>query len=139
MRKESTTLKGGLWIDHRRALIYFLTDGGDDIHIVESDIQRRPRATGGSPSITPYGAKDAVAEDRLERKYKLHLSQYYDDVLAHLKDLNCIYLMGPGQAKVEFVKHVESKAPSIQVVEMEAAERMTDPQFRAKVRNFFCR
>ena len=127
----------GLWIDHRKAIIVRLSGEGEDSQIVESNIERRPRATGGSPSTTPYGPKDAVAEDRLERKYKKRLSSYYDDVLLCIRDAESIFIFGPGEAKIEFRKHIEKKKPGSQVVAVETVDKMTENQIKSKVRSFF--
>lgn len=129
--------KIGLWIDRRKAVILQLSGGKEGLEIVESKIEGRPRVAGGSPSITPYGPNDAVAEDRLERKYKSQLSRYYDDVLSNVRDAEAIYIFGPGEAKIEFRKYIESKEPRAHIVGVETADKMTENQIKSNVRRFF--
>lgn len=44
-----------------------------------------------------------------------------------------IFILGPGEAKGEFMKHIESKKLQGVTLELETTERMTDPQLTAKV------
>lgn len=131
--------KAGLWIDHRKAIVFSFSGKEEELQIVESHIERRPRVAGGSPSTTPYGPKDAVADDKLERKYKSRLSKYYDEVLSSVRDTESIFIFGPGEAKIEFRKHIERKEPRFQVKGVETADKMTETQVMSKVRAFFQR
>ena len=130
-------MRTGIWVDHRKAIIVRLSSDGEELHVVESNIEGRPRPTGGSPSRTPFGPQDAVAEDRMERKYNMQLSRYYEEVRSSLQDAEPVYIFGPGEARTELKKHLESKNPRIEIAGIEAADKMTENQIKAKVRSFF--
>lgn len=125
----------GLWIDHRRAVIVQLQDGHPVKRIVESDVGRRHRA-GGSRTSVPYGPQDAFAEDRAQRKYEQRLRIYYRSVADTLDDPDELLVIGPGEAKGEFVKELD-RASQQRVVAVEPADKMTDPQLVAKVKTYF--
>jgi hypothetical protein len=45
--------------------------------------------------------------------------------------------MGPGEARTEFQKQIKSKELLAKVVGNEKCDKMTDPQFVARVREYF--
>lgn len=129
--------KVGLWIDHRKATLVTLVNGEPELSVVESGIEGRPHPAGGSPSKTPYGPQDAVAEDKLERRYKRQLGLYYDKVTTSVRDAASLYILGPGEAKIEFKKHITKKAPDCHISAVETADKMTPNQLKEKVIAFY--
>ncbi len=128
----------GMWIDHRRAVIVSLEDGGRErVEIVESDLKRLPRPVGGSRSKTPYGPQDVMKEDGWQRKIKARLAHYYDRVLEHIGQPEALYLFGPGMAKLEFKDHIRDPDLRGRIAAIETTDKLTDPQIAAKVRAFF--
>ena len=45
---------GGLWIDHRKAVIVAVTDKGEEIKLIISKVEKQPGRPGGIRSKTPY-------------------------------------------------------------------------------------
>lgn len=132
MRKEV-----GLWIDHRRAAIVTLAGSGETFEQIDSHMEAHTRPAGGSRSKSPYGPQDVMKEDGRERKFKLHLSRYYDEVLARVKDADALLLFGPAEAKLEFRKLLENHSLQDRISGFETVDKMTNPQIIAKVRKFF--
>jgi len=130
--------KAGLWIDHRRAFIVHVTEDGTTSETIESDVEKHVRGAGGSRSSTPYGPQDIAAGDRVDRKYRGHLDQYYEKVAHAVRDAESIYIMGPGEAKTELKKHLEKskRTPPVRIA-VETADKMTEAQITAKVREHF--
>ena len=121
----------GLWIDHRKALIVFISDDGEESKEIESDIEKHIRFSGGSRSEQGGG------EDQQDRQYIGHLNTYYDEVIAQLRDAESILIFGPGEAKGELEKRLASKGLGGRVVGVETVDKMTAPQIAAKVRQHF--
>jgi len=65
------------------------------------------------------------------------LSRYYDDVIACIRDAESIQIFGPGEAKGELEKRLESKELGGRIVGIETVDKMTDRQIAAKVRQRF--
>lgn len=65
------------------------------------------------------------------------LNNYYDDVLKALQGANPLLILGPGEAKGEFQKRLQSKKFPARLVEIETADKMTDRQVAAKVREHY--
>src|SRR4030042_4497467 len=93
----------GLWIDHREAIIVILTDGGEEIKHMISNSQKHIRYSGSSHSETPEGLKEVTSEDQRDRKFGNILNEYYDQVIASVRDAETIQIFGPGEAKGELV------------------------------------
>lgn len=127
----------GMWLDHRKAVIVSLGEGRENLEIMESNMEKHIRPAGGSRSKSPYGPQDVMKEDSRERKYLLHLSRWYDTVAKKLEHAGELLIFGPGEAKLEFKKHIEGSPLAQRVIGIETVDKMTDPQIAAKVRKHF--
>jgi hypothetical protein len=120
----------GLWIDHRQAVIVILTDKGEETKA------NKIRHGGTCPvfwRLIPEGS----AEDARDRQFADQLSKYYDDVVACIRDAESIQIFGPGEAKDELQKRLESKELGGRIVSVETVGKMTDRHLAAKVRQHF--
>jgi len=118
----------GLWIDHREAVAVFIGDGGEETKRIESGMEKDVRYTGGRESA------EGKADDQRDRRFATHLNDYYDDVIAHIRDADSILIFGPGEAKGELQKRLVQKGLGGRVVGIETVDKMTAPQIVAKVR-----
>lgn len=114
----------GLWIDHKKAVIVFLSGNDAVIKLITSDIKRKRRQSGVA---TP-------ADDIRQRELTERLDGYYDDVVSCLRAAEEIFILGPGEAKSELRKRLEKNYLGRRIVGVEACDKMTDPQIVAKVR-----
>jgi hypothetical protein len=119
----------GLWIDHREATVVFVTGDGEETKKVTSDMEKRVRFSGG--------AALSSEEDIRDNKFSGHLNKYYDKVIACIGGAESILILGPGEAKQELEKRLERTELSGRVVGVETADKMTDRQIAAKVRQRF--
>jgi hypothetical protein len=65
------------------------------------------------------------------------LNEYYDQVIASVRDAETIQIFGPGEAKGELVKRMEHEGLKAHVLAVETTDKMTDRQIAAKVREHF--
>src|SRR4029077_17892216 len=126
--------KVGLWIDHRKAIVVTVTDKGEEIVLVISAVEKQRRRSGDSPLKGHYEPQQVPADDRQQRTFTGHLSVYYDAVIACIGDAESILIFGPGEAKGELTKRLERDKIGIRIVAMETADKMTEPQIVAKVK-----
>ena len=117
----------GLWIDHRKAVIVFVTGEAEEIKLIHSEIEK-PHGQSGS---------SVRADDLLQNELTEHLNQYYDEVISSLRKAEAILIMGPGEAKGELNKRLERNPLTGRQIEVETADKMTDRQIVAKVREHF--
>ena len=132
------TTQAGLWIDHRKAVIVTISHEGNTTELVESNVGKHVRYSGGS-SGGSHGSREGAGEDTRERHFEGQLSKYYDDVIARIRDAEAILIFGPGEAKGELKTHLERAGFGARIVGVETVDKMTDHQIAAKVRERFAR
>src|SRR6476619_2285715 len=120
------TINAGVWIDHHKAVILLITDGREDLRQIAAGDTEAVRDADGARAKHSYTRNDFVAEDKLERKAESHLNKYYDEVIALLKDVDSIFILGPGEAKGELKKRIESKKLKGQIARVEPVDKTTD-------------
>lgn len=119
----------GLWIDHRKAVMVIITPEGEETREIVSNLEKHVRYAGGS-----HADGSQSAEDTRDRGFTNDLGGYYDDVIACIRDAESIRIFGPGEAKGELGKRLESKGLGGHIVGIETVDKMTDRQIAAKVR-----
>ncbi len=123
----------GLWIDHREAIIVRITGPEKTAATtrIESNMESHVRFSGGAAGVSE--------EDIRDRKFGNHLNAFYDTVVTAIRDADSILIIGPGEAKVELKKRLESHNLGGHIVGVETADKLTEHQVAAKVREHFAR
>ena len=123
--------QAGLWIDHRKAVIVIVTEAGEEIKHITSNMEKHVRFTGGTAS------EDGSTEDVRDRQFGNRLNSYYDGVVAIIRGADSIQIFGPGEAKSELKKRLEHEGLIGHILAIETVDKMTDRQIAAKVRERF--
>lgn len=129
--------KVGLWINIKKAVIVFITDNKVEMKLIESNVETQQGRFEGVRSVTSYESLLVPADDSQERDLTGHLNTYYDEVISCIRDIKSILIFGPGETKVNLLKRMNKNKINGFVVGVETADKMTDPQIAAKVREFF--
>jgi stalled ribosome rescue protein Dom34 len=125
----------GLWIDHKQA--YIIWCDGDKIDVVLSNLEPPAHFSGGTQLGGKMNQKGDL-ELRHNDRYRLQLARYYQQVINKLKDVDSIFIMGPGEAKTEFQKALKRhKNMQNRLLKSEPADKMTMNQMIAHVRKFY--
>jgi len=130
-------LNAGVWIDHRRALVVVLDASGERTSVIASGVEKHLERAGDSPLHGSYEAAQVPADDRRQRALTGELNVYYEAVTAALRAADALVVCGPGEAKGELVRHLAKHHLEGRVAEVRTADKMTDAQFVAQVREFF--
>jgi hypothetical protein len=117
----------GLWIDHRKAVIVIVSDQGEEVREITSNMEKHVRYSNDT-------SEGGASEDIRDRQFDNHLNAYYDAVVAAVRGGNSIQIFGPGEAKGELKKRLENEGLKQHIVGLETADKMTDRQIAAKVR-----
>ena len=120
----------GLWIDHRKAVIVIISDEGEEVKEITSNIEKHVRFSGGA-------SEGGQGEDVRDRQFINHLNSYYDTVIAVIRDGDSFQIFGPGEAKGELEKRLEHEGLKEHILAIETVDKMTDRQIAAKVREHF--
>ncbi len=129
--------KAGIWIDHRKAFIVTLTPGGEHTVLILSKVEKHPERSGDSPLKGRYEAHSVPADDSRARALTGALQVYYDAVIAAVRGFDTLLLFGPGEAKGELRRRFIQTQVGEHVTAVEAADKMTDREIIAKVREHF--
>jgi hypothetical protein len=128
----------GLWIDHKRAVILTMDEDGETMQTIESGIEHL-RLRGANRARTPYSAQYQKGDDQLDKQYNGYLNKYYESVITHLRGADEVFILGPGEAKMELKKRLELQKAGPPVAGVFSADKMTERQLAAKVREHFAK
>jgi len=117
----------GLWIDHRKAVIVIVSAEGEETLEILSDMEKHVR-------FSDNGSETSTSEDVRDRQFSNHLDSYYDVVIDAIRDGATIQIFGPGEAKGELKKRLESKDLGGLIISVDSADKLTDRQIAARVR-----
>ncbi len=120
----------GLWIDHKKTILVFVTDEGEETREISSEMEKHVRFASGS-------SQDGSAEDMRDRQFGNHLNKYYDEVVSLIRDADSVLILGPGEAKGELEKRLKRTEHRGRIVGIETADKMTARQIAAMVRQHF--
>jgi len=119
----------GIWIDHKKAVIVSASADGVSTRTLESDVGAHPHFG---------GQQDGGGEKKYEERHTHRLEQYYDEVIRQLGEPEGILILGPGEAKIELEERLNrSTVRADRAIAVEAADKLTDPQLVAKVKEHF--
>jgi len=117
----------GLWIDHRKAVIVIVSDEGEDVKEITSHMEKHVR-------YSDDRSEGGSSEDVRDRQFENRLNSFYDAVVAVIRDGDSVQIFGPGEAKGELRKRLESGGFKGHILAVETVDKMTDRQIAAKVR-----
>lgn len=127
----------GIWIDHRKALIVFVSAVGERTSHFVSRVQTQWRRAGDSPMKGRYASDQVPADDSRQKALTGELNIYYDALIAALRNAESFIIFGPGEAKKELKRRLGKSKLAGRLCVVEAADKMTDRQIAAKVREYF--
>lgn len=111
-----------LWIDHHQARLFALE--GEDLR---SDV------------LVSHRHHAEHTHRREESDHAEADARFLDEVTAALGTADSILVVGPSTAKLELLRHLHRRAPTIEarVVGVETVDHPTDGQFVAYARRYF--
>ena len=113
------TSKAGIWIDYQHAILILTSDHTQDVRKFDSGIDvarmQGDPCSGVSDMLTP--------ETRAERCVRIQLHQFFDTVIDCLSDSDAVLIIGPGNAKTEFIRYIADMKLQGLSVETEAAAK----------------
>ena len=127
----------GLWIDHRKANIMFITESGEETKLIISNVERQRRRLGGSPLKGAFERIRFSNDINEKRNFKIHLSIYYDSVIACIQNAESILIMGPGEAKHELKARMEEKKLDEKISAVETVGFITENRLKRRIRDFY--
>jgi stalled ribosome rescue protein Dom34 len=119
----------GMWIDHKQAVIVSVSADRVSTTVVESQVGAHPHFG---------GQQDGGGEKKYEERHTHRLERFYDEVIRQMGAPDEILVLGPGEAKVEFEARLNQSHPKARrEITVEAADKLTDSQLVARVKEHF--
>lgn len=122
--------KVGMWINRNKAVIVSIANKMEGKRIITSDMQNYVLYSAVVPG-------DGSPENLRDRRFWNHLGEYYEKIIAHIRDAAEIQIFGPLEAKFELQKHLEDQGLAGHIVSVEDAGTMTDLQIATRVQKRF--
>src|ERR1044071_7277412 len=122
--------KVGLWISRDKAVIVSIADHMEGKNIITSDMEHYILYT----TVVPG---DGSPEEVRDRRFWNHLGEYYDKVIAHIRDAEEIEIFGPDVAKDELQKRLQDEGLSEHIWGKKNAEKITNLRMPTKVQHRF--
>jgi stalled ribosome rescue protein Dom34 len=121
---DAMTVHAAVWLDHEHAKIFFFP--GDTFD--EEDF----RAPKHQLASRVKGLDNHRRESRDQK-------EYFETIAKSLADAEEILVMGPGTAKIQFLKHAHKHEPKLEerIVGIETADHPTPGQIVAHARQYF--
>jgi len=129
----------GLWIDQGRAIIVALNGGNEKVRSLTSQVTSQHRRASDTPAGKRFDAHHIPADATRTRTHARDLKAFFDRIFRELPGAGELLLLGPGRAKTDFRKHLQAAGWAGRVLAVESADKMSDRQFAALVREFFQR
>ncbi|MCB0652550.1 MAG: hypothetical protein KDC85_14835 [Saprospiraceae bacterium] len=125
----------GVWIDKSQARIISPTAL---LETISSDIEIRPRYEGEGKEYGRFGNQYMTLEKTKQHRLEQQEMNYLKTVINTIKDSERILIFGPAQVKNK-LEHLleEDYATKGKVIDVVAAEKMTDKQLVAFVREYY--
>lgn len=131
--------KTGIWIDQRKAKIVDLgPDGPQGFQTLLSDVEEF-NPTGGAGGRSKGGPQDVVQDSKYTERKKHQLKRFFSRLAEEVAEAEELLVLGPGQTGHRLVQEWKKSSPRLAncVVAVETADRMTDNQLKAWVRDYF--
>lgn len=120
----------GLWVDRKKAVIVSSANNIEARRIITSDMEH-------FVLYSKVISGDGSPKDIRNRRFWDHLDEYYDRIIAEIRDAREILIFGPGEAKEELQHHLNTAGLSARIVSVEDAGTLTDIQIVTKIQKRF--
>lgn len=124
----------GLWIDHRSALIAYISDTADTFEQVHSRVEHKCGRAGDSPLNGTGQIVNPELERNMDHAYTESLNQFYAGVIERICKAKSILLFGPAEAKDELRNRLDACGLGGRIQGIETQYRMSYHQIAVKVR-----
>jgi hypothetical protein len=129
-KNNAMSKRVGLWFTYNKAVIVSITDDGEERRIITSNMEHYLRYSSATPG-------DGSPQDTRDNRYWNHVGEYYDKVIAHIRDADAVHIFGQDEAKSELKKRLEDLGLAEYRITLETIGKLTDHQVAKKVRARF--
>lgn len=123
MKQKQQKQHAGVWLDNQHAVI--ISNGEEEVYNILHKVKIAGHQGGGS-------------EHSMNNSKQTESLKYFKALSTLLMPYNDILLFGPGQSQEQFHRHLKDDVQfNSKQINIDSADRLTDPQMIAKVKDFF--
>lgn len=126
----------GIWLDAEKAYVISVNGGNHHIVKIESNVESRVRYEGETKAYSRRGGAFFNPSKKRTKRKKHQLNQFMDDLTSKLAGADNLLIFGPAETKNE-LKKVLLKRKDKPSIKLETADKMTQNQMVARVRDHF--
>jgi hypothetical protein len=128
----------GIWLDSEKAFLISLSEGGESVLKIESEVENRVRFPGEKKAYHRLGNMFVNPQKKITERKKHQLAEYFNKIIDNVKDSDEVLLFGPAKTKgwLNKVLHKHSELKH-KVKGVENSALLTERQMIAKVKDFF--
>ena len=129
----------GIWMDKEKAHIVTLSESGEQMDTVFSEIEFFNRTGAGGSRVKWGGTQDVTHEKTYTEREKHQFKSYFNNIINTIKSADTIAVFGPADTNEKFSKELKEnhKHLASKIKAISKADSMTDNQIKALVRDFF--
>ena len=122
-----------VWLDHAEARVFQFNAAKTESRVIHAHAGPHGAAH-GSPRV--HHKSGVIGSGKVQQE-----PEFFDRVAMALQGAGEVLIVGPGQAKIEFVKHLakHEQALNKKVMTVETMDHATDGQVVAYARDYFAR
>jgi len=130
--------KLGIWLNCEKACLIFLSDDQVRVEHIVSDVESRVRIEGETKDASRLGGMFINPVKKRTERRKHQFKEYFERLMLRMNGVKEIYLFGPAGTGKKLWKEIRgNKALRNIHVQVEKADKMTENQMIARVKNFF--
>lgn len=129
----------GIWLDSEKAHLVTLTDGGETMETILSNVEFFNQKGGAPPRTKWGGPQDVVHEQKYLEREKHQFKAYFNNLANAVKEADALAVFGPADVGEQFRKEMlkSDKSIAAKIKAVTKADSMTDNQVKALVKDFF--
>ncbi len=139
-RTTKTTERAGIWIDQKTAFVIKVSaDHSPIVEKIDSGIKTRGAGVDMDKPYIRLAQSDPNKHDKIQQHQHQDLQVFFQEVIKHLKDVDYVYIFGPGGARHGLNNAIAAEGSHFRtkVAGVDAADKLTENQMRQQVIDFF--
>ncbi|GMN11760.1 hypothetical protein MTsPCn9_29430 [Croceitalea sp. MTPC9] len=131
--------KIGIWMDKEKAHIVQLTEEGEKMKTIFSELEFFNPSGGSRTRTAKWGPQDVVQDSKYLEREKHQLKIYFNKLTDAISDADAIALFGPANTNEKFRKELVQNHKDLakKLKTVVKADSMTENQIKALVRNYY--
>lgn len=129
----------GIWMDKEKAHVVHLTEEGEKLETLTSDLEFFKPKGGSRTRSAKWGPQDVVQDSTYLEREKHQLKAYFKNLANAIADADAIALFGPADTNEKFRKELmeHHKDLAKKLKSVVKTDSMTENQLKALVRDYF--